>query len=68
LAFIENNDMSYEHLKTLIIQMKPIEVVLDSENIPQHDPIAKMFKSNILNCSMSKLKNKGDNWDSRKAI
>lgn len=50
------------------MQMKPKEVVLDSENIPLHDPITKMLRSNILNCSISKLKNKGDNWDNRKAI
>jgi len=29
LAFLENKDKSYEKLKTLLLHMRPVEVVLD---------------------------------------
>jgi DNA mismatch repair protein MSH6 len=68
LAFVINEGMTYEHLKTLLLQTRPAEVVIDSENIPDHDPVGKMLRSGMLACSITKLKNRGDNWDNRKAI
>jgi DNA mismatch repair protein MSH6 len=45
LAKIDNRDMSYHDLKTLITQTNPVEVVIDGSNIPKHDPIVKIFQA-----------------------
>ena len=64
LARIDNSDLSYHDLKTLITQTSPIEVVMEINNIPKHDPITKIFQA--AHTQLSYLRKKMDNWDGRK--
>lgn len=44
MALVENEDRNFEKLKTLLLHMRPVEVVIDPHNIPSYDPICKMLK------------------------
>ena len=48
--------------------MKPLEVVVEWNNVPKHDPITAMLKSSSLRTLISPLYRNSDNWDGRKAI
>ncbi|CAK58417.1 unnamed protein product (macronuclear) [Paramecium tetraurelia] len=68
LAFIENRDKNYESLKTLLLHMRPVETVIDSNNLPSFDPITKMISGSVIKSVISHITASKDNWDEKKAL
>lgn len=44
-----------EKLKTILLHMRPVEVVLDPHNIPSYDVVYRMIKGNVLRSVVSYL-------------
>ncbi|CAD8056618.1 unnamed protein product [Paramecium sonneborni] len=68
LAFLENRDKNYETLKTLLLHMRPVETVIDQNNLPSYDPITKMISGSVIKSVISHITASKDNWDEKKAL
>lgn len=50
------------------MHLKPVETVVDNNNIPSYDPIAKIIAGTVIKSVISYLGTSKDNWDDKKAI
>lgn len=52
----------------MLLHLRPVETVLENNNIPSYDPIAKIIAGTVIKSVISNLGNTKDNWDDKKAI